>query len=85
MMKEGHVTIIDIRKNDDYRNAHIKGAFSLEGNAFNDFIHKADKSKTIICYCYKGISSKRSCRKLIKAGFHNVYNLKGGYNAWCKE
>ncbi len=85
MIKEKNAIIIDVRKNKDFQQSHVEGALSIEGNMFNNFIDQTNKSKPIICYCYKGISSKRFCGKLARAGFKNVYNLKGGYDAWRKE
>lgn len=85
MLSEGNIVVLDARKNNDYHKSHIEGALSIEGGALNDFIDRTDKSRTVLCYCYKGISSKRLCRKLIQAGFRNVCNLKGGFNAWCKK
>lgn len=85
MIKDNNTIIIDARKNKDFKQSHVEGALSIEGNAFNNFIDQTDKSKLIICYCYKGISSKRFCGKLTQAGFKNVYNLKGGYDAWRNE
>ena len=85
MIKEKDVIIVDVRKSKDYQQSHVEGALSIEGSTLNNFIDQTNKSNPIICYCYKGISSKRFCGKLTRAGFKNVYNLKGGYDAWCKE
>jgi len=85
MINEGDVIVLDARKSKDHHESHIEGALSIESDALSDFIDQTDKSKTILCYCYKGISSKGSCRKLVQAGFKNVYNLKGGFEAWCKK
>jgi len=85
LIREENVTLLDARKSGDYQKSHIEGARSIDGEALNDFIDQADKSKTILCYCYKGISSKGPCRRLIQAGFKKVYNLKGGFDAWCKK
>ena len=74
-----------IFKNKDYQESHIEGAMPLGNDTLNDFIAQTDRSTKIICYCYKGMSSKGYCDKLAKAGFRNVYNLKGGYDAWCKK
>jgi len=85
LISEENVIVLDARKNSDYQKSHIEGARSIDGEALGDFIDQADKSKTILCYCYKGISSKGPCRMLISAGFKKVYNLKGGFDAWCKN
>lgn len=85
MINEGGIIVIDARKSKDHHESHIEGALSMKKNVLSDFIDRTDKSRSIICYCYKGISSKGLCRKLVQAGFKNVYNLKGGFDAWCKK
>ena len=85
MISEGSVIFIDARKNEDYQKSRIDGALSMESDALNNFIDQTDRSHNIICYCYKGISSKGLCKKLVRAGFKNIYNLKGGYDAWCEK
>ena len=85
MISEGSVIFIDARKNEDYQKSRIDGALSMEDDALNNFIDQTDRSHNIICYCYKGISSNGRCKKLVRAGFKNIYNLKSCYAAWCEQ
>lgn len=78
------VILIDLRKSNEYQEAHIDGALSMDNETLTNFINQTNKSSTIVCYCYKGISSKGACQKFFKSGFRNVYNLKGGFEAWRK-
>ncbi len=49
------------------------------------FVENNEKSKLIVCYCDREVSSRIACKHLMKAGFENIWNLKGGYAAWQKE
>jgi thiosulfate sulfurtransferase len=84
MIQNQDVVVLDVRKEKDYQAAHIEGAVLMDSDLLNSFIQQTDKSSHIICYCYKGISSRNTCQKLMDAGFRHIYNLKGGYDAWCK-
>ena len=42
-------------------------------------IEKTDRKKTILVYCYKGISSQNVAQHFCNLGFENVYSLNGGY------
>jgi adenylyltransferase/sulfurtransferase len=44
-----------------------------------------DDGIPVVFYCRNGVRSARSARKLRNAGFDNVFNLKGGTNAWARE
>ena len=41
-----------------------------------------DKTEKIVLYCRSGRMSKIAAEELVKAGYTNVYNLAGGFNAW---
>lgn len=43
------------------------------------------KEKPIIAYCRSGHRSATACSALRKAGFSQVYNLRGGIMAWLKD
>ncbi len=41
-----------------------------------------NKDAKIVVYCRSGGMSAIAARALVKAGYTNVYNLDGGFNAW---
>ena len=41
-----------------------------------------DKSSKIVLYCRSGRMSSIAAEELVKAGYTDVYNLAGGFNAW---
>jgi sterol desaturase/sphingolipid hydroxylase (fatty acid hydroxylase superfamily)/rhodanese-related sulfurtransferase len=82
LIKQKGTVVLDVRKHKDYETSHIDGARSMDMDKLNTFIAQADKSQPVICYCYKGISSRKYCQTLTQSGFTHVYNINGGYTAW---
>lgn len=73
---------VDIRREEDFLHSHIPGAISLNPSNIDRFIETTDKLKTVICYCYHGISSIRASEYFLENGFKSVYSLSGGFEAW---
>lgn len=75
----------DVRTPSEYNSGHIKKAINVDifnaGN-FNSYFEKLDKEKPVYVYCRSGARSQKAARKLLKMGFVQVYDLKGGYNSW---
>jgi rhodanese-related sulfurtransferase len=44
-----------------------------------------DKKEKIVVYCRSGRMSEIAARELVKMGYENVYNLKGGTIEWEKK
>ena len=82
MMEEEDAVVVDARSSEAYNERHIPGAVFVDKNNLEAFAQATDKSKPLICYCYKGLSSQLVCMALKRKGFANIYNLKGGFDAW---
>jgi rhodanese-related sulfurtransferase len=82
--REEGVTL-DIRKEKEYKTAHILDAISLPNekiteNGFTSL--EKYKDKPIIVICAAGMSAVPIANKLFKSGFSKVSVLKGGMNSW---
>jgi rhodanese-related sulfurtransferase len=82
--REEGVTL-DIRKEKEYKTAHILDAISLPNekiteNGFTSL--EKYKDKPIIVICAAGMSAVPVANKLFKSGFSKVSVLKGGMNSW---
>ena len=76
---------LDIRKEKEYKTAHILDAISLSNekiteNGFTSL--EKYKDKPIIVVCAAGMSAAPVANKLYKSGFAKVNILKGGMNSW---
>lgn len=48
-------------------------------------LDELDKESETVVLCRSGARSARACELMVKDGFKNVANLKGGINEWAKE
>ncbi|MDO6472501.1 rhodanese-like domain-containing protein [Maribacter sp. 1_MG-2023] len=75
----------DVRTPSEYNSGHIKNAINVDffnGGNFNAYFEKVNKEKPVFVYCRSGARSQKAARKLLKMGFTQVYDLKGGYTSW---
>jgi len=87
--KEKYVnhTIVDIRTPYEFRQGYIKGAVNINyyDRKFLENFKDFDKSEPIYIYCRSGSRTSSASRKLVKAGFLNVYDLRGGISNWTRN
>ena len=97
-MVEGGVMIVDARVANEYVEQHVKGAvnipykeksaksvnFNAKLDSFDLSKLPADKDTQVIFYCNAGEcwKSYKACVTAEKAGYKNVYWLRGGIPEW---
>jgi rhodanese-related sulfurtransferase len=80
-------TIVDIRTPYEFKQGYIKGAININyySRNFTEKFVTFDKNKPIYIYCRSGSRTSSAARKLVKAGFQKVYNLRGGIINWARS
>lgn len=76
--------LLDVRTPAEFAKGHIESAANedwLGGDLLKD-ISVIDKTKPVLLYCAVGGRSAKAMAAMIKAGFTDVRDLKGGFNAW---
>ena len=80
LIADSNVVILDVRKDNEFAEGHIKGAVLID-QFQSDFVEQAKaklpKDKTIAIYCRSGRRSSNAAGKLADVGYKCV-NLKGG-------
>jgi len=79
------VQVLDVRTPAEYNSGHIANALQADWNdpaEFNRRVAFVDKNKPVYVYCLAGGRSAAAATQLRQAGYENVYELKGGMNAW---
>jgi len=80
----GSISIIDIRKKDEYDMGHIKTSINIPNSQLLcNYGKYLDKSKKYYIYCQCGKTSIKTCIHLNKLGY-NVTNITGGYDEFFK-
>lgn len=84
LMNDEGTIVIDVRSEAEFNKSHIKDAQHLPQASVPEKINKLANSKndTLLVYCNIGNVSARVCRMLLRDGYVNVKNLKGGIAAW---
>jgi len=79
--------VVDVRTPAEYNDGHIEGAQLINWNdsQFENQINQLDKSKPIVVYCAVGGRSGKAYARLKTLGFKEVFDMKGGFDAWRKE
>lgn len=73
--------LIDVRENFEHTLKNIGGEL-LPLHSVLQHQHKILKNKKVVLYCKSGMRSAKAIELLQNAGFNNLYNLKGGIDAF---
>jgi rhodanese-related sulfurtransferase len=82
---QGNIQVLDVRTPAEFFSGHIQNALQADWNDGKEFERRLafiDKDKPVYVYCLAGGRSAAAADKMRKAGYKNVYELKGGTNAW---
>lgn len=81
LLRDGSVTLLDVRTPGEYAQGHIEGFLNIPVDALRGRLAELDKTKPIYVHCRSGLRSYLACRILAGNGF-DCYNLSGGYRLY---
>lgn len=83
MIDAGDATIVDVRTEQEYAEAHIPGALLVPNDtlASEPPALLPDRQAVLLVYCRTGVRSKQASDKLVNLGYTQVYDL-GGISSW---
>ena len=86
MIDAGGVTIVDVRREDEYTQEHIPGAVLVPLGTIGDQPPEAlpEKDAVLLVYCRSGVRSRQAAQKLEALGYQNIYDF-GGIIDWPYE
>jgi monothiol glutaredoxin len=82
-LDRGDIALFDVRPDDERALAHIAAARPLDA-AGHAILSGLDRSTPIALLCHHGVRSLDAAERLIRQGYRNVYNVKGGIDAWSQ-
>ena len=82
---DGYI-ILDVRREDEFNQAHIPGAICVPNETILNEMPKElpDKEQMILVYCRSGNRSKQAAQKLADMGYKNIIEF-GGIMTWTGE
>jgi rhodanese-related sulfurtransferase len=84
ILDSGEFFVLDVRPHSLFSDSHLKGAVNISVIDLPDRIGEIPVNSKILIYCQFDIMSRSAAEKLAKAGFDEVYNILGGFGAWCR-
>jgi hydroxyacylglutathione hydrolase len=78
------LTVLDVRRPPEWEAGHIEGAELWALDRFKAEMPKLDLRTPLAVHCKSGYRSMIACSMLQRAGFENVTNVIGGFDAWEK-
>jgi len=79
------VTLLDVRREAEWQAGHIEEARWHALDEFPRVLPALDRDAPIAVHCKSGYRSIIAASLLRRAGFRNVTDVIGGYDAWQKE
>ena len=85
MIERGeNISIIDVRKQEDYRKGHISGSVNLPRERWDSFEGLSrDRPNVVLCYNQQCHLATRACKFFAEHGY-SVMELEGGFESWQK-
>lgn len=76
--RDGRVTLLDTRTDDEYSSGHIDGFMNIPVDELRERLDEIEKGKQVYVICQSGLRSYIACRILAGNGF-DCYNFSGGF------
>jgi glyoxylase-like metal-dependent hydrolase (beta-lactamase superfamily II)/rhodanese-related sulfurtransferase len=74
--------VLDVRREPEWEAGHIEGAVWWPLDNFKIAPPEIDRNVPVAVHCKGGYRSLIACSLLQRAGFQNVINIVGGFDAW---
>jgi len=85
LMNRGAV-VVDVRKPEEYATGHLVSAKNIPLETLEaDQKKEKFRKKKVLVVCDSGMSSGRAANLLRKAGFDDVFSVRGGIRAWRED
>ena len=87
LMNDDNALVLDVREDKETRDGILQGAKNIPVGVLGKRIEDIAKHKErpVLVYCQSGSRSVGACNILVKQGFLQVNNLKGGILAWQND
>ena len=83
--KDSTIQLIDVRTIDEYQKGYIGNARLIDfrdKERFEEECMLLNPSAPVYLYCHSGVRSRKAAQILLKMGFSQIFDYKGGYKEW---
>lgn len=80
-MHSGAIKVADVRKPTEWEAEHVEGSVNFPLNFINDNMFDLDREETWYVHCKSGYRSLIATSLMMKNGYKNVIDIKGGFDA----
>src|SRR5580692_9638730 len=81
-MQADATQVLDVRRESEWQAGHIEGARWWPLDNFKVSTPEIDRERPIAVHCKSGYRGMIACSLLQRAGFRNITNVIGGFDAW---
>jgi len=81
-LQAGEIQVLDVRREGEWQAGHIAEADWAPLDYFSTALPDLDRNAPLAVHCKGGYRSMIACSLLQRAGYANVINLQGGFDAW---
>lgn len=76
--------VLDVRREAEWQAGHIEDALWWPLDRFSSELPQLERETPIAVHCKSGYRSAIASSLLLRAGYQNVTNIVGGFDAWCE-
>jgi monothiol glutaredoxin len=76
--------LFDVRTPEEQAKARIEGARAVDEALVRE-LESLDRRTPLVFHCHHGGRSQAAAEHFAQLGFHEVYNVEGGIDAWSRE
>jgi hydroxyacylglutathione hydrolase len=81
-LADNGLRVLDVRREGEWQAGHIAEADWWPLDKFKAALPQVDKHEPLAVHCKSGYRSMIACSLLKRAGYENVTNVVGGFDAW---
>jgi rhodanese-related sulfurtransferase len=84
LINDRHALVVDVRAPADFKKGHILNAINVPQTKLGERLGEfgKDTARPIVLYCALGGVAAQASHTLKKAGYSEVYPIRGGLNGW---
>jgi glyoxylase-like metal-dependent hydrolase (beta-lactamase superfamily II)/rhodanese-related sulfurtransferase len=80
--EQGRIAVLDVREPGEVSGGAIEGSIRIPLGQLQSRLGELDRSRLLVVHCKSGYRSSIATSVLRRAGFHDIANLVGGFDAW---